>query len=641
MSDMVESLTSRIKKAWNVFVNGEKLRPVDSGYGNSQRPDRTRLSRGAERSIITSVYNRIAMDVSAVDIRHVRLDESKRYLETIESDLNNCLTLEANLDQTSRAFIQDAVLSLLDEGCIAIVPVETDINPDNASYKIYSMRVGKIMQWHPRYVQVSLYDDRVGRQKPVMVLKKDACIIENPFYAVMNESSSTLQRLKRKLSLLDAVDEESSSGKLNLIIQLPYSIKTELARDRANQRREEVEAQLKTSKYGIAYIDGTEKVTQLGHSIENNLLQQIEYLTNMVYSQLGISQSILDGTADEKAMLNYNNRVIEPILSSITNEMIRKFLTKTARTQGQSIMFFREPFRLTPVSDLAELADKMTRNEIMSSNEIRQVIGMKPSSDPKADALRNSNISAAKLGEDQQQQYSPIEPIEELNQEGYDQAMQDLDMVDAQLDQMEQEVKHAEDLDYDALSHYASPYYDPEKAHEYYMQNRELKGRKVSAKGLNEEGKKAQGYVKEQLRKERESKSEEYQRKTESDLEKKRIEGNTKVARQTNAMKIKIAKLQEMLRNMPPAEKKRRGIRIKTMIGDLRKENAKMRFDIQKEYKQFSQQSRTAHKTEKEKLKKEYENKFNEEVAKIMESPDFVKAVKKSRSKKKSDKTEE
>ena len=367
----------------------------DIGSGYSYRPDRLRLTRGNERSIVTSVYNRIALDVAAINIRHVQLDDEERFLGVVNSDLNKCLSLEANLDQTGRAFIQDMVMSMMDEGCIAIVPIDTDDDPDDTEgYKIYSMRVGRIRDWYPAHVRVEVYNESKGRKQDIIVPKKTIGIVENPLYAVINEPNSTMQRLIRKLNLLDAVDEQSSAGKLDLIIQLPYVIKSDARRQQAEQRRRDIEQQLAGSKYGIAYVDGTEKITQLNRSLENNLMKQIEYLTNMLYSQLGITQSILDGTADEKTMLNYYNRTIEPIISAITDEMKRKFLSKTARSQRKSIMFFRDPFKLVPVGELAEISDKFTRNEIASSNEIRQVIGWKPSSDPKADELRNSNLSS-------------------------------------------------------------------------------------------------------------------------------------------------------------------------------------------------------------------------------------------------------
>lgn len=395
---MEESFRSRWKRAWSVFMNKDPSREYkDSGMSYYYRPDRPRFTRGNEQSIVTSVYNRIALDVSSVAIRHVRLDENDRYMADIDSGLNNCLSLEANIDQTGRAFMQDVVMSMFDEGCVALVPVETDVNPEETdSYKILSMRTGKILEWKPQHVRVRMYNERTGMKEDVLLPKSMVAIVENPLYAVINEPNSTMQRLIRKLNLLDVVDEQSSSGKLDLIIQLPYVIKTEARRQQAENRRKDIENQLAGSKYGIAYTDGTERITQLNRSVENNLMKQIEYLTSMLYSQLGITTSILDGTADEKTMLNYTNRTIEPILSAIVDEMKRKFLTKTARSQKQSIMFFRDPFRLVPVNDLAEIADKFTRNEILSSNEIRQIIGMKPSEDPRADELRNKNLNESK-----------------------------------------------------------------------------------------------------------------------------------------------------------------------------------------------------------------------------------------------------
>ena len=393
---MEMSFGSRLKQAWNAFFNKDPTDDYykDVGASYYYRPDRPRLTRGNEKSIVTAVYNRIALDVSAMAIMHTRLDDNDRYLETIESGLNNCLTLEANLDQTGDAFKQDIVMSMLDEGCVAIVPVDTTMNPNiTNSYDILTMRTGKILEWHPQHIKVRVYNERTGEKEDILVAKKTVAIIENPLYAVINEPNSTMQRLIRKLSLLDVVDEQSSAGKLDLIIQLPYIIKTDARRKQAENRRQDIERQLAGSKYGIAYTDGTERITQLNRPVENNLMSQIEYLTNLLFSQLGITQGILDGTADEKTMLNYYNRTIEPILSAIVDEMKRKFLTKTARSQRQSVSFFRDPFKLVPVSEMSEIADKFTRNEIMSSNEIRQIIGMKPSSDPKADELRNKNLS--------------------------------------------------------------------------------------------------------------------------------------------------------------------------------------------------------------------------------------------------------
>lgn len=386
----------RLQHGWNAFVMNKDptYNYQDYGMSYSYRPDRPRLSRGNERSIVTAIYNRIALDVAAITIRHCKLDNNGRYLEDINSPLNDCLNLEANIDQTGRAFIQDAVMSMLDEGVVALVPVDTSVDPmDTTSYDILTMRTGKIVQWYPAHVKVRVYNDRTGNKEEIVLPKEKVAIIENPLYSVINEPNSTMQRLIRKLSLLDIVDEQSSAGKLDLIIQLPYVIKSEAKRTQAEARRKDIEMQLAGSKYGIAYTDGTERITQLNRPVENNLLKQVEYLTNMLYSQIGFHQTILDGTADEKTMLNYNNRIIEPIISALVDEMRRTFLTKTARTQKQTIMFFRDPFKLVPVNDIAEIADKFTRNEIMTSNEIRQIVGMKPSDDPKADQLINSNLN--------------------------------------------------------------------------------------------------------------------------------------------------------------------------------------------------------------------------------------------------------
>jgi len=393
---MEMSLGSRLKHAWNAFTNNDFASNYrDAGIGYSYRPDRPRLTRGNEQSIVNSVYNRIALDAAAIDIQHVRLDKNNRFISVIDSKLNNCLTLEPNIDQTARPFIQDVVMSMFDEGSVAIVPTDTTFNPEmTGAYDIEAMRTGKILEWYPKHIKVRVYNERTGLKEDILVPKSAVAIIENPLYSVINAPNSTMQRLIRKLNLLDVIDEQSGSGKLDLIIQLPYVIKTEARRQQAENRRKDIENQLAGSKYGIAYTDGTEHITQLNRAVGNNLMSQIEYLTSMLYSQLGITQSILDGTANEEAMLNYYNRTIEPILSVIVDEMKRKFLTKTARSQLQSILFFRSPFKLVPVNGIAEISDKFTRNEIMTSNEMRQVIGMKPSDDPKADELRNKNLSA-------------------------------------------------------------------------------------------------------------------------------------------------------------------------------------------------------------------------------------------------------
>lgn len=387
------SLMSRLKHSWNAFMNRDPTFTVKNiGPGYSHRPDRPRLTKGNERTIATSIYNRIAIDVSSININHCKIDENGRFIDSIDSTLNRCLNLEANIDQTGRAFMQDVVMSMLDEGCVAIVPVETSDSPDlTSSYNILSMRTGKVVEWKPRHVKIRLYDERDGIHKEIWMAKKDVAIVENPLYAIMNEPNSTMQRLIRKLNIMDSIDEQMNAGKLDLIIQLPYVVKSEARKQQAEKKRAEIQEQLR-GPYGIAYTDATEKIIQLNRPLDNNLLKQIEYLTDMVYSQLGITQAILNGTASEQELLNYNSRTVEPIISAITDEMIRKFLTKTARSQMQTIKFFRDPFKLVPINNIADIADKMSRNEILSANEIRQIIGMRPSKDPKADELRNSNM---------------------------------------------------------------------------------------------------------------------------------------------------------------------------------------------------------------------------------------------------------
>lgn len=414
------SLKERFQRGWNAFRNRDPTYTynIEVGPGDSRRPDRPRLTRGNERSIINAIIARIAIDCAQIDIKHVMVDDEGRYLETVDSGLNNCLNVEANLDQSGRAFLQDAYMSMLDEGVVALAPIDTDYDPDTGSYDICTMRTGKIVQWHPAHVRVNAYDERDGKRHDILLSKRTTAIVENPLYSIMNEPNSTLQRLIRKLNLLDAVDEQSSSGKLDLIIQLPYVVKTPTRKEQAEKRRKELEDQLAGSKYGIAYTDGTERITQLNRPIENNLMKQVEYLTNMLYSQLGITQSVMDGTADEQTMLNYYHRTIEPIISAVVDEMKRKFLTKTARTRKHSIQFFRDPFKLVPVGQMAEIADKMTRNEIMTSNEIRQEIGLKPSKDPEADKLRNKNLSApAGANGEPAEEAVEVKPEEEIQNE--------------------------------------------------------------------------------------------------------------------------------------------------------------------------------------------------------------------------------
>lgn len=622
---MEMSFGSRLKHAWNVFTGNIQMNYRDLGMSYSYRADRPRMSRGNERSIVTSVYNRIALDVAALNVQHVRLDKNGRFISVIDDGLNNCLTLEANVDQTARSFIQDVVISMFDEGSVAIVPVDTTTDPNvSGSYDIQSLRVGQILDWYPQYIRARVYNEQTGRKEDIVVPKSAVAIVENPLYAVINEPNSTMQRLIRKLNLLDVIDEQSGSGKLDLIIQLPYVIKTEARRQQAENRRKDIENQLSGSKYGIAYTDGTEHITQLNRSVNNNLMSQIEYLTSMLYSQLGITQSILDGTADEKTMLNYNNRTIEPIISAIVDEMKRKFLTKTARSQRQSISFFRDPFKLVPVNDIAEIADKFTRNEIMTSNEIRQIIGMKPSNDPKADELRNKNLNS--LSEENQSLILDEEDAyseEQMTQEDYDAAINDLDDLDAQLDELEAELNEDED----ELQHYASPYYDPVKAHEYYLKTRELKGRRSTAK-LNEEGKIAARYVREQLSNERKQKVESHREQTMSKIDSLRERKNAKIESHKNAMRAKIDNLRQMLKGMGKAEKARNKERIYSLIGSLREENKEMRRQLSEDFKSDSSSLRTDHKNERSRLKEKYDEKYIQELDKIRSESKFQKTSK-------------
>lgn len=411
---MAENPLNRFRNAWNAFLGRDPTdKYLEYGlYGGSyQRPDRTQLSYGNDKSIVTAIYNRIALDVSQISVRHVNVDENNQYLETRKSTLNDCLTLSANLDQTGKAFMQDIVMSMFDEGCVAVIPTDTDTSPKNTDgFDIYSMRTGKVVEWFPHHVKVEVYNENTGKKEKILVEKRSTAIIENPFYAIMNEPNSVLRRLIRKLVLLDAVDEQSSAGKLDLIIQLPYTIKGETRRKQAEERRDNIEKQLAGSKYGIAYADATERITQLNRPIENNLMKQIEYLTNLLYGQLGISETILNGTADEQTMLNYFSSTIEPILSAIVDEFKRKFLSKTARTQGQSIMYFREPFKLAPVKNIAEVAEKLITNRVLTSNEVRGVLGYKPAEDAEADKLLNPNI-------DTMQDAASAEPEPDLTEE--------------------------------------------------------------------------------------------------------------------------------------------------------------------------------------------------------------------------------
>lgn len=663
------SIGSRLRKAWNVFMNRDPTSKTyfDVGPANYGKPDRIFLTRGAERTIITSIYNRIALDVSSIQIRHVKLDDEDRYEETVKSPLNDCLTLCPNIDQTARAFFQDVVLSMFDEGCVAIAPIDTDVDPDTGSFDIYSMRVGKIVEWYPRHVKVEAYNEITGQKEQVMFSKETTAIIENPFYSVMNAPNSTMQRLIRKLSLLDVLDEKTGQGKLDIIIQLPYTIKTEARRQQAENRRRDIETQLSSSKYGIAYTDGTEHITQLNRPAENSLLSQIEYLTNMVYSQLGINVGILDGTATEETMTNYYSRLIEPIVAAIVDAMKVTFLTKTARTQGHSIEYFRDPFNLVPVSNIAEIADKFTRNEIMTSNEIRQIIGMKPSSDPNADMLRNSNISAPagdkslpeEAGtEDEEFDEDEAGDLDDLDEEDastlldYEQfleAIKSLDEVDSELDQLEREVNADDEEeieeDEEELKHYASPYYDPVKAHEYYERTKKLKGRRSTA-SLNNSGKSAAKYVKSQIDAEKKRKIQ-----ASKDLKDKHVKTSSestkshrKQAQQKKAAKVKAnsEKLKAEIKALREAYKGKGANKeeMNSKIDAIRAENKAARDKLSAEYKAYadklsskhktySEGERTAHKERSEKYRQEADEKYEAELEKMRGEKSFKKVSKK------------
>lgn len=685
-------VADRLKHAWNAFLKDPTIEYKDIGPSFYMRPDRHRLSRGNDRSIVSSIFNKIAMDAAALDIEHVQLDGENRYIETIKSGLNNCLTLEANIDQTGRAFMQDVVFSMLDEGSVAIVPTDTDVSPRyTTGFDILTLRTAKIIEWYPQHVKLRLYNEKTGKDEDITLPKRMVAIVENPLYATVNEPNSTLQRLMRKLVLIDTVDEETGSGKLNMIIQLPYIIKTESRRQQAENRRKDIEQQLRTSKYGVAYADGTEKIMQLNRPLENNLLAQIEYLTSMLYSQLGITDAVLNGTASEEEMQNYYSRTIEPILSAITDELKRKFLTKNARTRGQSIKYFRDPFKLITVSSIAEIGDTLTRNEIMTSNEFRQILGLKPSDSPRADELVNKNMPVEDLGMQGEQMSMDVDP-----QGDYNTMAGELDSFDEQLDQLEASLSQSaiDDRVEGVLVHrsYASPYYDPEKAHEYYMKNRELKGRSTS--GLNEEGKFTAKSIKEALDKERDEKIEEHRDTTDrqisesksnmsSSIENMRksttseIKSNTDqmnaqlqiernnvkrtIKEHSDQMNSQIKQLQNQLSNMGPNQRKQRRASFQKKIDELRAENDAQREELQTAYSEFSTDKRSEnsetnsrlredqkehsakkreehteeknklnkeHKEEKKNLKEEYEDRYGEELAKLFENPNLLKEVK-------------
>ena len=588
--------------AWDAFKGRDPTSvPKDIGYSSYSRPDRQRYTRGNERTIVASVLNKIAVDCATIRLEHVRLDEQNKYIETIDSSLNECLKVSANIDQSGRAFLQDIVASMLDEGVVAVVPTKCDFNPNfKEAFKITELRTAKIIEWYPEYVKVSIYNSELGRKEDLIYKKSCTAIIENPMYSVMNEPNSTLQRLMRKLSLLDSADEEAGLGKLNMIVQLPYTVKTDSKRKIAKSRLDELQKQLNPAdnKLGIGYIDATEKITQLNRPLENNLLAQIEFLTNQLYSQLGITAEIMNNTADENTMNNYFNRLIEPILSAIADEMTRKFLTKTARTQGQAICYYRDLFKLMPVNNVAELADKFTRNEIATSNEIRQFIGLKPSKDPRADELRNANISEAKDAVNYDINGDPI-MNNTTEAEDIDAELADLDEADAELDAMEEMMQSGMEItDADTfLAHYASKYYDPVKAHEYYEEHKQLKGRQKVT--LTEEGRAIAKNVKENMNAEKKSK---IQASNE----------NTKAITDSNAkhLKNKVASLNKFLQQLSKPEREAQKERIHNMISSLRARNKEARKNLMEKKKNTNESIRADYKqryaTELEKIKQEH-----------------------------------
>ena len=588
--------------AWDAFKGRDPTSvPKDIGYSSYSRPDRQRYTRGNERTIVASVLNKIAVDCATIRLEHVRLDEQNKYIETIDSSLNECLKVSANIDQSGRAFLQDIVASMLDEGVVAVVPTKCDFNPNfKEAFKITELRTAKIIEWYPEYVKVSIYNSELGRKEDLIYKKSCTAIIENPMYSVMNEPNSTLQRLMRKLSLLDSADEEAGLGKLNMIVQLPYTVKTDSKRKIAKSRLDELQKQLNPAdnKLGIGYIDATEKITQLNRPLENNLLAQIEFLTNQLYSQLGITAEIMNNTADENTMNNYFNRLIEPILSAIADEMTRKFLTKTARTQGQAICYYRDLFKLMPVNNVAELADKFTRNEIATSNEIRQFIGLKPSKDPRADELRNANISEAKDAVNYDINGDPIMD-NTTEAEDIDAELADLDEADAELDAMEEMMQSGMEItDTDTfLAHYASKYYDPVKAHEYYEEHKQLKGRQKVT--LTEEGRAIAKNVKENMNAEKKSK---IQASNE----------NTKAITDSNAkhLKNKVASLNKFLQQLSKPEREAQKERIHNMISSLRARNKEARKNLIEKKKNTNESIRADYKqryaTELEKIKQEH-----------------------------------
>lgn len=636
---MSEKFSDRLVHAWNALRGADRNTGSYQNYGMSSgyNPSMPMLGFGVDRTILASILTRIAIDVSSLEFRHVRLGQNERYEETIKSGLNECLTVSANIDQSGRAFIMDVVLSLFDEGCIAIVPVDTDVDPkQSSSYEIRSLRTGRIIEWFPRHVRVEVYDDRDGKKKEVTLPKAMVAIVENPLYQVMNGPNSTLQRLIRKLNLMDVIDNQIGSGKIDIVVQLPYVIKTEARRQEAEKRRKMIEDQLVNSKYGIAYADSAEKITQLNRPAENNMLSQVEYLTSMLYSQLGMTKEVFEGTADETTMLNYENKTVKPVAYAISEALRRTFLTKTARTQGQTVMFFNDPFKLASLQQITEMADTFIRNEIFSSNEVRAILGYKPDPNPESDMPRNPNMP-----QEESQLEQPIE--DEMTEADYRQAFQDLDEIDAELDDLESSLE---------LKHYASPYYDPVKAHEYYMRNRELIGRR-STSGLNEEGKKAARYVKEQLTSERKEKQQDVKDEATADISsvKSQAQRNIESARERKkqqlenhkaAMDAQITALRATIEGLKGDEKKEQSAKVKEDIAGLREENKKQRDQLNAEYAEYTARVRanrsedisdirSESSRERASLKTEYDEKYIEELDRIKADPKMQKQKKSSK----------
>ena len=613
---MAESFRSRLKNAWNAFSNKENEYQVsyDIGPGYSSRPDRHRIITGSERTIISSIYTRIAIDVASTSFEHVRMDDNDRYLETINSGLNNCLNVEANIDQTGVAFMLDVVISLLDEGCIAVIPTDTSANPDlTSSYDIYSMRVGKIVNWYPRHVRVELYNENTGQRQQVTLSKSSVAIIENPFYSVMNEKNSTMNRLVYKLGLLDDADAKSVSSNLDMIIQLPYVVKTPTQEKRAEDRRKSIEAQLTGSKYGIAYIDSTEKVTQLKRSLENNLLSQVEKLTNQLYSQLGMDETILNGTANSDTMNNYYQRTVAPIIKVIKDEFIRKFISKTARTQRQSIMTFQDPFRYMTVTQIANLVDPMSRNEVLTPNEFRTALGFKPSENPDSDELRNRNLI------DVNSYQNNTDEDQEMSEEDYQNALAQLDQSNSELDQLDSDLSHSIP---DFLEHYASPYYDPVKAHEYYMKTRELKGtKKTSTAGLTDEGKAAASYVKNQLSEERKAKIKEARAKSKQTVAQTKQHISVQIAQQTATASAQMRLIKAKMAHASTEEK----LKYKSQIASMKAKNNKMRASLQAQMRSASSGSSKALSEQIKKIIADYKAKQESELENIASDFGFQK----------------